>query len=146
MNEAKQLAGLIEDIIYHFGSYSMDNECCEGVSHAEYRALRVAMRKDTCAMQDIAKSAMVTKSGATRIISRLEEKGLAQRQRDEKDGRICCVQLTDSGKSFLNRNEDKLINRMQSVLAGMDQSVREVLLISLKAFLRSTENSEQNSN
>jgi len=138
MNKAKQLAGLIEDIIYHFGSL-VDNECCEGVSHAEFRALRTAMRKDLCTMQDIAKAAMVTKSGATRLISRLEEKGLAQRQRDENDGRICCVQLTDSGKSFLNRNEDNLMNQMQSILAGMDQSVREVLLISLTAFLKTAE-------
>jgi MarR family transcriptional regulator, organic hydroperoxide resistance regulator len=136
MNKAKQLAGLIDDIIYHFGAHNMDDECCEGISYAEFRALRAAMREDSCTMQDIAKSAVVTKSGATRIISRLEEKGLVQRQQDKKDGRVCCVNLTESGRSFLNRNEDKLTNQIDSILDSMDPAMREVLIISLNSFLK----------
>jgi DNA-binding MarR family transcriptional regulator len=142
MNKARQLAGLIDDIIYHFGSYNMA-ECCEGISHAEFRALRAALREDGCAMQDIARSAVVTKSGATRIISRLEEKGLVKRKQDKKDGRVCCVELTPGGRSFLNRNEDNLMDEIASILNRMDPSMRDILLISLDAFVRASD-SKQN--
>ena len=76
--QGRELAGMIEDIMYLFGSQGMEEECCgEKISAAEFRSLRAALRSDVCTMQDIARSASVTKSGATRIIARLEEKGLA---------------------------------------------------------------------
>jgi DNA-binding MarR family transcriptional regulator len=87
-------------------------------------------------MQDIAKSAVVTKSGATRIICRLEEKGLVTREQDRKDGRVCCVTLTEKGKCILGRIEDQLINKMSEILAEMEPSMRDILIISLHAFLR----------
>ena len=133
--QARQLAGLIEAISFYFGTQNIDGECCEGISHAEFRALRAALHGEICTMQDIAKSAVVTKSGATRIIGRLEEKGLVTREQDQKDGRVCCVTLTEKGKCILSRIEDQLINKMSEILAGMEPSMRDILIISLHAFL-----------
>lgn len=72
--QARQLAGLLEDVMYNLGTYNMSGNCCENISHGEFRALRIISRMDRCTMQDIAKGIAVTKSGATRIVSRLEEK------------------------------------------------------------------------
>ena len=140
MNEqARQLAGLIENMMYCFGTQSMDGECCENISHGEFRALHTALHLNICTMQDIAKKAVVTKSGATRIVGRLEDKGLARREQDQKDGRICCVQLTEEGKSLLNRIEGQLTNKMQKILAAMDPAMRGILIISLGAFLQAAQ-------
>ena len=140
MNEqARQLAALVENMMYVFGTQSMDGECCENLSHGEFRALHTVMHRNNCTMQDIAKKAAVTKSGATRIVRRLEDKGLARRDDDPKDGRICCVILTKEGKSLLNRIEVQLTNKMQTILAAMDPDLREVLIISLGAFLRAAQ-------
>jgi len=137
--QARQLAGLIEGITYYFGTQDVDGECCEGISHGEFRALRAAMHRNLCTMQDIAKSAVVTKSGATRIISRLEAKELVIRGQDRKDGRVCCVILTEKGKSLLNRIEEQLMNRMAEILAAMDPAMRDILLISLRAFIQASQ-------
>ena len=135
--QAKQLAELIEDIIYDFGAQGMEEECCgENISSGEFRALRTALRLDACTMQDIARSASVTKSGATRIIARLEDKGLAHREQDQNDGRVCCVTLTKEGKSILIRIEDQLTNKMSVILAEMAPAMRDILLISLQSFLQ----------
>lgn len=72
--QSRQLAGLLEDMMDDFGAHNMNGNCCENISHGEFRALRVISRLDRCTMQDIAKSIAVTKGGATRIVSRLEEK------------------------------------------------------------------------
>ena len=137
--QARQLAGLIENMMYCFGTQSLDGECCENISHGEFRALHTALRQNICTMQDIAKKAVVTKSGATRIVHRLEEKRLARREEDQKDGRICCVKLTEEGKSLMNRIEDELTNKMQTILAEMDPAMREILIISLGAFLQAAQ-------
>jgi len=137
--QARQLAGLIENMMYYFGTQSMDGECCENLTHGEFRALHAARHQEVCTMQDIAQKGLVTKSGATRIVARLEDKGLAYREQDRNDGRICCVQLTEAGKSILSRIEDQLAQRMKSILTEMDPAMREVLIISLGAFVRSAQ-------
>ncbi|OPY84081.1 MAG: transcriptional repressor MprA [Syntrophus sp. PtaU1.Bin208] len=138
--QARQLIGLFENITYAFGMQSVEGRCCnENISHGEFRALQVVMNQNICTMQDIARSAAVTKSGATRIAKRLEEKGLANRQQNHKDGRICCVTPTEEGRTLLNRIEAQLMDKMQEILAVMDPSMREILIVSLNAFVRAAE-------
>jgi len=138
-DQARQLAVIIQNIMVSFGTQSVDGACCENISHGEYRALMAVLHKDICTMQDIAKSAAVTKGGATRIVSRLEGKGLAHREQDEEDGRICCVTLTEEGRSLLKRIEDQLTDKVQAVLAAMDPTTQDILIISLKAFLQTAQ-------
>lgn len=138
--QGRRLAGLVEDVMYYFGGQCIAEECCgEKISAGEFRALRTASRLDVCTMQDIARSASVTKSGATRILVRLEDKGLAHREQDRKDGRVCCVTLTEEGKSLLNRIEDRLTHKMLTILAAMDPAMRDILLISLDSFLQTAQ-------
>ncbi len=142
-SQARQLVSLIENITYAFGMQSLDGQCCnENISHGEFRALQVALNQNLCTMQDIARSAAVTKSGATRIAKRLEDKGLANRQQDHKDGRICCVTPTEKGRTLLNRIDNQLMDRMGEILAAMDPAMRDILIISLNAFVRAVEQKE----
>lgn len=138
--QARQLAGLVEDVMYYFGAQGPEEDCCgEKISPGEFRALRTALRLDVCTMQDIARSASVTKGGATRIVIRLEDKGLVNREQDQKDGRVCCVTLTEEGKSILDRIEDQLTHKMMTILGAMDSAMREVLLISVNSFLQTAQ-------
>ena len=132
--QTSQLSGLLEDMMYDFGTHSMSGNCCENISHGEFRALRVISRLDRCTMQDIAKSIAVTKSGATRIVSRLDEKKLVRRVPDQNDARICCIQLSKEGKSLLSRITDEPSKKMETVLEAMAPDMRQILLIGLRAF------------
>lgn len=134
--QTKQLTGLLEDMMYDFGTYNMDGTCCENISHGEYRALRTVMRMDKCNMQDIAKSIAVTKSGATRIVSRLEEKKLVRKIQDKNDGRVCCVQLSKEGKSLILNLAKQPAKKITAVLAAMEPNMRKILLTSLQAFFQ----------
>lgn len=134
--KARELAELIDTIIEYFGTPVTDGECCEMLSPGEFRALHTVRRLQLCTMQEIAKKALVTKSGATRLVGRLENKGLARRERNEEDGRICCVKLTEAGTSLLNGIEDRLTKRIMPILTAMDPAMGEILMISLEAFLQ----------
>ena len=138
--QAKHLAGLVEDILYYFGAQGTEDGCCgEKISPGEFRALRAAFRPDVCTMQHIAKSAAVTKGGATRIVGRLEDKGLVHREQDQRDGRVCCVTVTEDGKALLTRVEDQLTNKMLVILNAMTPAMRDILIISLNAFLQTVQ-------
>jgi Transcriptional regulators len=138
--QSKQLAGFFEDMMYDFGAQNMNGNCCENISHGEFRALRVISRLDRCTMQDIAKSIAVTKSGATRIVSRLEEKKLVRRMNDQNDGRVCCVQLSKEGKSLISRLTEEPAKRMAAILSAMAPDMRQILLIGLRAFFETALN------
>jgi len=138
--QSKQLAGFFEDMMYDFGAHNMSGTCCENVSHGEFRALRVISRLDRCTMQDIAKSIAVTKSGATRIVSRLEEKKLVRRMNDQNDGRVCCVQLSKEGRSLISRLTEDPAKRMAAILSAMAPDMRQILLIGLRAFFETALN------
>lgn len=138
--QTKQLSGLLEDMMYNFGTHDMSSNCCENISHGEFRALRVISRLDRCTMQDIAKSIAVTKSGATRIVSRLEDKKLVRRMNDQNDGRICCVQLSKEGKSLIARLTEEPAKKMATILSAMDPDMRQILLIGLRAFVETALN------
>lgn len=132
--QSRQLAGLLEDMMDDFGAHNMNGNCCENISHGEFRALRVISRLDRCTMQDIAKSIAVTKGGATRIVSRLEEKNLVRRVHDQNDARVCCVQLSKEGKLLLSRITEEPAKKMAAVLDAMVPDMRQILLIGLRAF------------
>lgn len=142
-DQARQLAVLIQNMMVSLGTQNTDGACCENISHGEYRALTAVLRKDICTMQDIAKRTAVTKGGATRIVSRLEGKGLAHREQDKGDGRICCVTLTEEGQSLLKRIEDQLTDKVQVVLAAMEPAMQKILLISLDHFLQTAQRQEK---
>ena len=138
--QTRQLAGLLEDMMYEFGTHDMSVNCCEDISHGEFRALRTMSRSDRCTMQDIAKSIAVTKSGATRIVSRLEEKNLAHRVHGQNDARICCVQLTKEGKALLSKITEEPSKKMSAVIDAMTPDMRQILLISLRVFTQTAMN------
>lgn len=132
--QTRQLNELLENMMYDFGTHNMSVNCCENISHGEFRALRTMSRSEKCTMQDIAKSIAVTKSGATRIVSRLEEKNLARRVHDQNDARICCVQLSKEGKALLSRITEEPAKKMTTVLEDMAPDMRQILMIGLRAF------------
>lgn len=137
--QAGRLAELIAGIVYRFSTHVSEGACCEALSHAELRALRAALHHETCTMREVAVSAGVTKSGATRIVARLAEKGLVDRKHDPADGRICCVALTEKGKGFLVGIEAQLKNDMGTILEGIEPALREILILSLDAFWSSAQ-------
>lgn len=138
-DQSKKIFSMIQQLSYQWGRRRRDGTCCENLSLNEFQALRTALFHRECTVQEIARGAEVTKSGATRLINRLEEKGLVRREEDPKDGRICCVMLTDQGASMLNRIENQLLTDFQSVLETMDPAMMEILIISLGSLLQASQ-------
>jgi DNA-binding MarR family transcriptional regulator len=56
----------------------------------------------SCRMTDLAGRILASKSGLTRVIDRMEEAGLVQRERPRDDRRVILVSLTSTGHDALH--------------------------------------------
>ena len=90
------LAADLLDIAWFVRPHGQDDPCCGDLSAAEARALAAAAGGDCRTLQDIAADLGVTRSGATRVVDRLEKRGLATRCCSSVDRRCTCVELTDA--------------------------------------------------
>lgn len=81
-------------------------ELCE-ISHAEYSVLRWLDRSEDGAlhMSQLADTTSVTPSHLSRIVARLEKRGLVARTPDPSDGRYTLALLTDAGGELIRRTD-----------------------------------------
>jgi DNA-binding MarR family transcriptional regulator len=70
---------------------------------------------------------LVTSGTMTNRIDRLESKNLVARMPDPTDGRGVLVQLTQAGKTAVDRALDELLNREKLLLATISKADREKL-------------------
>lgn len=141
MNEqqSRDLVELLDEIIWRFGSQGPEGYCCGDISYIEYRALRVLAKGEAPTVQRLGQLLGLTKSGATRLVDRIELKGYAHRERDENDHRVCCVTLTEAGHELVDRSVAEFVGKAQNSLARMDAEMRNILVAALRSFVRTFE-------
>jgi len=94
---------------------------------AEIRALATAAGGCCGTIQDIARALGVTRSGATRVVDRLERSGLVSRCCSEIDRRCTSVEITTAGRTALAAASRRFAERLDPVLAPLAESEREEL-------------------
>lgn len=106
----------LQEIAWHFGSHGINGECCDNLSFVEFMALKKIHGNNDFSIQDIGNALNFTKSGATRIINRLENKGYVVRKNSPIDGRICCVSITAKGMEAISRIMENYTVYLEDVL------------------------------
>lgn len=109
------------DIAWHFGPKGLNGECCENLTMPEFIALDKVSTTSHCAVQDVGHSLGFTKSGATRIVNRLEKKGYVQKVKSHEDARVCCVEITKSGKGVLSSADSRYRKQFHAIAAKMPE-------------------------
>jgi len=127
LDQLNQLVAHLHEIAWQFGPRGLNGECCGDLSMPEFRALKMVDANSACAVQDIGFALDFTKSGATRVIDRLEKKGYVLRERSENDGRIVYVKITPKGKDVLKRIDEEFRQKLQQLIAEMDPIVANAL-------------------
>lgn len=114
-----ELVRSLVEIAWHFGPKGLNGECCDDLTMAEFIALdRVSAMQD-CPVHDVGNSLGFTKSGATRVVNRLERKGYVNKVRSSEDGRICCVDITDAGSQVLQSADSRYMKQFDELVSRM---------------------------
>lgn len=132
----------LQEIAWHFGSHGVNGACCGDLSFVEYMALKSIHENNECSVQSIGQKMNFTKSGATRIINRLEDKGYVVRQNSPVDGRICCVSITDKGTKAILQIAENYTSYLDEVLKDLEpltvEQIRTSMDILLMAVIKGT--------
>lgn len=127
----------LQEIAWHFGNHGFEGECCEDLSLVEFMALKAAYDNNDVSIQEIGSAINFTKSGATRIIDRLENKGYIKRERSSIDGRVCCVPVTDKGTQVISRIIKNDTNYVEELLQDLEPQVVDNIKNALEIITRS---------
>lgn len=112
MNKAKQLQTTVSDLEDHLGFWLrfVSNHVSDrfallldehGVSGTEWVAMRTLYGKSAATHSSLIEALGMTKGATSKVITRLEGKGLAQRSQGEANGREQNLELTAKGKKLV---------------------------------------------
>lgn len=121
----------ILEIAWHFSSRGINGACCADLSLAEFRALQATATTPNCSVQHIGKILDFTKSGATRIVNRLEKQQLVTKIRSAADARVCCVTPTAAGLELLQNAMQCTSDRLEQALLKVTSSEQDSIAKSL---------------
>ena len=89
----------------------------------QWRALSVIARADGIRTGEVARRVGVAVPSASRLIRRLERRGLVATSRDERDRRATLVRPTADGRALWAALVDERRGRIADALASMDRPV-----------------------
>ncbi len=128
----------LQQIAWLFGGHGINGECCGDLSFVDFIALKKVYENTAITIQGIGNALNFTKSGATRIVNRLESKGYVTREDSPEDGRVCCVMITEKGVNVVSKIVENYTNYLHETLKYLDteamEQVKKVLDILLAEF------------
>ncbi|HXS21548.1 MAG TPA: MarR family transcriptional regulator [Steroidobacteraceae bacterium] len=102
-----------------------------GVTGAQFEVLKNLARSDNETAASLCRALHYDTGSMTRMLDRLQQKGLVSRERDTSDRRLVFLRLTDAGESLIPKIRPALRRALRRHLAGF--SVEEVA--ALKRYL-----------
>lgn len=107
---------------------SLQQECLEpiGLTFVEYSVLRV-LNDGSLSLSRLAEAAVRTTGGMTKIVDRLERRGLVERVADPADRRGVLVGLTEDGQEISTKASDAYSVGRDRILARLDTTERRAI-------------------
>jgi DNA-binding MarR family transcriptional regulator len=110
----------------HFSEQASRQAGVEPQHHQLMLAIRGAGSRDGCRIADLAERLQIQHHSAVELVSRLEEKGLIQRNRSAEDRREVYVSLTPHGEQVLRELTLHHREELRSAAPALISSLRRV--------------------
>ena len=115
------------------GQIGPDEVCCDGLSQRQTYILRVLVAREGARLSDLAALAGVTPSAMTRVLEKLEDRGLVERVRGaHQDGRAAMVRITPAGRRTRKLLDELMRSRTRTIMQTIPQSSRTAVLKALE--------------
>lgn len=114
------------------GQVGPDEVCCEGLSQRQCAILRILVAREGTRISDLAAVSGITPSAMTRVLEKLEGRGLVERVRGaQTDGRAAMVRITEEGSRTRKLLDGLMIQRTNQILASIPAKQRPQILKAL---------------
>jgi len=122
----------LERLARILGQVGPDEVCCEGLSQRQCAILRTLVAQEGARISDLAASSGITPSAMTRVLERLEDRGLVERIRGaQSDGRAAMVRITTDGRRTRQQLDDLMRQRTNQIIAAIPEKKRTEVLEAL---------------
>lgn len=113
----------------------VEEVCDDQITVGQIRCLCFIWAHEKVTVGDIARGMGVSYPAATKLLSRLVEKGLVARKRDPNDRRNTFVEITPQGKALTTKVKPEKLRRLGSLLERLQPGEIDSLRKGISAFL-----------
>jgi DNA-binding MarR family transcriptional regulator len=115
------------------GRVGPDEICCEGLTQRQCAILRTLIAQEGARLSDLAASSGITPSAMTRVLERLEARGLVERVRgSHPDGRTAVVRISAAGRRTRKLLDELMRERTSQIIRAVSAKQRTLVLKALE--------------
>lgn len=123
----------LERLANILGQVGPDEVCCDGLSQRQTAILRILVNAEGARLMDLAAISGITPSAMTRVLEKLEARGLVKRARGTlDDGRAATVTITPAGRRTRESLDLLMGQRTRRIIEAIPQRQRNHVLQALK--------------
>lgn len=123
----------LERLARILGQIGPDEVCCDGLSQRQTAILRILVASEGARLMDLAAMSGITPSAMTRVLEKLEARGLVERVRGaHQDGRAAMVLITAAGRRTRKSLDELMRERTQTILRAIPIRRRAEILSALE--------------
>ncbi len=132
--QIQQWWGELERLTRVLGQIGPDEVCCGGLSQRQCAILRTLVAQEGARISDLAATSDITPSAMTRILEKLEARGLVARVRGAQDDRrAASVRITVKGRRTRAQLDQLMRARTRQIVESISPAERPAVLRALAA-------------
>ncbi len=125
------------------GRVGPDDICCAGLTPRQTAILRTLVEREGARLSDLAAASGITASAMTRVLEKLEKRGLVERVRGaQEDGRAAMVRITEPGRRVRREIDAMMRRRCRMIIDAIPAAKRAHVLNALRIFNTALEQSD----
>ncbi len=134
MDLVKQFREYTRQLECHLGNMNQSDCCCCGVSTAQCFILVEIGRKPGISVKELAEILRIDKSGVSRSVEELVQKGFVERNPSKEDRRYVVLNLLSKGQERFKKIENDMYLKFKEVLEQIPEEKQEQVIEALKLY------------
>jgi DNA-binding MarR family transcriptional regulator len=123
----------LERLARILGQIGPDEVCCDGLSQRQTAILRVLVASEGARLTNLAALSGITPSAMTRVLEKLEARGLVERVRGtHSDGRAAMVRITAAGRRTRKLLDQLMRSRTRQIIDSIPPKQHQQVLNALE--------------
>lgn len=134
MDLVKQFREYTRQLECHLGNINESDCCCCGVSGAQCFVIVEIGRKPGISVKELAEILHIDKSGVSRSVEELVQKGFVERKPSVKDRRFVVLNLLPKGQERFEKIEHDMYLKFKEILEQIPADKQEQVLEALRLY------------
>lgn len=134
MDLVKQFREYTRQLECHLGNMNQSDCCCCGVSTTQCFVIVEIGRNPGISVKELAEILRIDKSGVSRAVEELVQKGYVERNPSKEDRRYVVLTLLSKGQERFEKIENDMYFKFKEVLEQIPEEKREQVIEALKLY------------